>query len=120
MVKGAKVLVVDDEVVFSELMSVTFKDAGFQVECASTGKRAIEEGRRFKPDLLFCDWQLRDGTTGLDVAKALRRENPRLKIVVVTGLADRAEAALRGFPVSCLIEKPCDSREVVKVVRALV
>ena len=120
MAKGAKVLVVDDEIVFSELMSVTFKDAGFLVECANAGKKAIEEGKRFKPDLLFCDWQLQDGTTGLDVAKALRRENPRLKVVVVTGLADRAEAALRGFPVSCLIEKPCDSREVVKVVRSLV
>jgi DNA-binding response OmpR family regulator len=45
MAKGAKVLVVDDEVVFSELMSLTFKDAGFQVECASAGRKAIEEGK---------------------------------------------------------------------------
>jgi CheY-like chemotaxis protein len=120
MAKGAKVLVVDDEVVFSELMSLTFKDAGFQVECASAGRKAIEEGKKFKPDLLFCDWQLRDGTTGLDVAKALRRENPRLKVVVVTEVAEKALASLRGFPVSCLIEKPCDMRDVVKVARSLV
>ena len=81
MSKGAKVLVVDDEIVLFELMTVTFKDAGFQVECASAWKKAIEGGIRFKPDLLFCDWQLRDGTTGLDVAKALRHENPPVKVV---------------------------------------
>ncbi len=119
MEKGAKVLVVDDEVVFCELMSVTFKDAGFYVECASAGKKAIEDGRRFKPELRFCDWQLRDGTTGLDVAKALRQENPRLKVVVVTGIIEKALAGLDEFPVSCLIEKPCDSRDLVKVAHAL-
>lgn len=42
-VKGAKILVVDDdEIVFSELMTVTFKNAGFQVEFASAGKKRLK------------------------------------------------------------------------------
>ena len=115
-----KILVVDDEAVFSTLISSSLTKAGFEVRSAGDGARAIEDGRTFKPDLLFCDWMLRDGKTGLDVAKALRRENSSLKVVVVTGLPEKAEAGLRGFPVSCLIEKPCDSREVVQAIKSLI
>jgi CheY-like chemotaxis protein len=117
--KSGKILVVDDEQVFAKLLAVSFKDHGYTVECATSAKQAIEGGKTFKPDVLFCDWLLKGGASGVEVARELRRQNPKLKVIVVTGLPDKAEADIGSFPISFLIEKPCSIDDALEAVDSL-
>ncbi|MFN7242330.1 MAG: response regulator, partial [Dietzia cercidiphylli] len=48
-------LVVDDEENIVELLSVSLRFQGFEVETARTGAEAIDKARRFRPDAVILD-----------------------------------------------------------------
>jgi len=53
------------------------------VGTASSGEEAVELFTRFKPDITLMDLNLR-GMSGLDAIKAIRRQDARAKLVVLT------------------------------------
>lgn len=113
-----KILVVDDEVVFAKVLTLTFEDEGWQVEWASGMDEAIEKGKSFEPHILFSDWLLKDGGTGVEVAQVLSGLNPNVKVILITGLPEKAkEAAGESFPIFRLLEKPCDIDDAVQAVK---
>jgi PAS domain S-box-containing protein len=81
----AKVLVVDDEPVYLELLSTILRADGYEVFTAETGESAVEIARGACPDVLLADWRLQGRMTGIDVARELRTQNTRLGIVMITG-----------------------------------
>ena len=72
--QGAKVLVVDDEANIRELLSVSLKFQGYEVETAAGGPEAIDRCRNFKPDVLILDVMM----PGMDGFGLLRRRFIRL------------------------------------------
>ena len=53
------------------------------VGSASSGEEAVELFARFNPDITLMDLNLR-GMSGLDAIKAIRRQDPRARLVVLT------------------------------------
>ncbi|MCP4590205.1 MAG: response regulator [bacterium] len=102
-----KVLIVDDEDVYCDYLSQILIRDGHQVQTASEAREGIQLGRDFKPDLLITDWLLGDDLTGLLIARTLRRVNPQLRTIVITGhLSADLERTLPPDEVLSILRKP--------------
>jgi DNA-binding NarL/FixJ family response regulator len=83
--RSIKVLCVDDHRIVREgLALIIDRQADMEVVgAASTGEEAIEMYARCHPDVTLMDLNLR-GMGGLDAIKAIRRQDPRARIVVLS------------------------------------
>ena len=79
---ASKVLVVDDEPLFRELLSVHLGELGYEVLVAEDGESALETLREERPDLILLDLML-PGIGGLDVLDEVRSARPALDLPVV-------------------------------------
>lgn len=68
---ASRVLVVEDNPDVSASLQMLLEASGYDVRCADTGRRALEEARRFLPHVILLDLGLPD-MNGHDVLKALR------------------------------------------------
>lgn len=84
-----RVLVLEDDPFTRLSIVAALRHFGFDVvaEEAEPGK-AIERALAVKPEVAMLDLHLGNGATGLDVAKELRRVNPRIGIVMLTSFED--------------------------------
>jgi two-component system response regulator DevR len=82
-------LVVDDhEVVRQGLVALLDRRTGFQVVAeAGTAAEALEQARRFQPDLVVMDVRLPDGS-GIEVCRDIRSELPDTRVVMLTSYPD--------------------------------
>jgi two-component system cell cycle sensor histidine kinase/response regulator CckA len=69
------------------------------------------------PDVLLADIIL-GGQTGVEYAKALKKDHPRLKVIFMTGLAHRAPAALR-TGLGPVLHKPFSADELYRIINEL-
>jgi two-component system response regulator DevR len=89
-----RILVVDDhEVVRQGLVSLLDRREGFQVVAqAGTVAEAIEQARRFEPDIVILDVRLPDGS-GIEACREIRSELPKTRVIMLTSYPDE-EAVL--------------------------
>lgn len=89
-----RVLIADDhEVVRSGVRLVLEARANLHVVAeASNGRQALEEARSTKPDIAIIDYSLPE-LNGLDLARALKRELPRVEVLIYT-MHDREDLVL--------------------------
>ncbi len=89
-----RLLIVDDhEVVRQGLVSLLDRREGFQVVAeAGTVAEAIEQARRFQPELVVMDVRLPDGS-GIEACREIRSELPATRVVMLTSYPDE-EAVL--------------------------
>ena len=82
-------LVVDDhEVVRQGLVALLDRRTGFQVVAeAGTAAEAVEQARRFQPDLVVMDVRLPDGS-GIEACREIRSELPNTRVVMLTSYPD--------------------------------
>src|SRR6266540_789685 len=77
-----KILVVDDEVDISTVLSVTLRRAGFEVQTAGDGIEAIEAIHRQPPDLVILDVMM-PRADGLETLKRIREHGPTAQLPVI-------------------------------------
>ena len=89
-----RLLVVDDhEVVRRGLVALLDRREGFQVVAeAGTVAEAIDQARRFAPDIVVLDIRLPDGS-GIEACREIRSELPGTRVVMLTSYPDE-EAVL--------------------------
>ena len=79
------VLVVDDHPLFRKgVRQLLSMQEGIEVIGETAGRaEAIELARRFEPDLILLDLNLK-GESGLDILRALKEEDPSRRVVILT------------------------------------
>ena len=89
-----RLLIVDDhEVVRQGLASILDRREGFQVVAeAGTVAEAVEQARKFEPDVVVMDVRLPDGS-GIEACREIRAELPATRVVMLTSYPDE-EAVL--------------------------
>lgn len=78
------VLCVDDEQLQLQLRTILFESAGFKVLQARSAEAALELFRSQRVDAVVLDYWL-SGTNGTAVAEEMKRLNPRIPIVMLSG-----------------------------------
>ncbi|MDX2437972.1 MAG: response regulator [Acidobacteriota bacterium] len=81
---GIRLLLVDDEVGYIEVLSKRLTRRGFQVTTASSGAEAIRAARRWDFDIAVVDLKMED-MDGIEVLKVLKRMVPALHVIILTG-----------------------------------
>ena len=82
-----KILVVEDEPDFLELLRIHFKDEGFAIATAKNGVDAVRKARSLQPDLILLDVMLPE-LDGFAVCEILRNDTATasIPVIMVTGL----------------------------------
>ena len=113
------VLVVDDEAVLAEMVSMALRYEGWSIATAGDGSSAIASARTRRPDVVVLDVMLPD-MSGLDVLHKLREENPQLPVLLLTA-KDAVEDRIAGLTAGGddYVTKPFSIEEVVLRLRAL-
>ena len=116
----AKIILIDDEPEVRHLMEQVLTGAGHVVRGAGDGDEGLRLMRADQPDLLITDL-LMPNKEGIETIREVRREVPRLPILVISGTANAAlyleVATLLGAQVS--LAKPFRSAELLRTVDAL-
>ncbi len=107
------ILIVDDEDVLQDVLSSLLRKEGYSTTSATTGKQALESLAQEEFDLVLLDLMLPD-TSGLDVLKAIRREDPEQVVVVITAFSS-IEGAIQAMREGAFsyIPKPFKNEEVL-------
>jgi two-component system OmpR family response regulator len=113
------VLVVDDESVLAEMVSMALRYEGWNIATAGDGSSAIASARAQRPDVVVLDVMLPD-MSGLDVLHKLREDNPQLPVLLLTA-KDAVEDRIAGLTAGGddYVTKPFSIEEVVLRLRAL-
>ena len=117
----SRILVVDDEIDISTVLSVTLRRAGFDVRTAGDGVEAIESIRQDPPDLVILDVMM-PRADGLETLKRIREHGPTTHLPVImlsakTQLADKIRGFERGA--DDYVAKPFEPSEMLVRVQSL-
>jgi len=114
----AKILITDDAAFMRGSLKYIVEGAGHSVVgTAKDGKEALRLCGKLKPDIVTLDI-LMDGMDGLTALKAIMKENPGAKVVMVTALGqeEKQEEAFK-LGASGYIRKPFKQTEIVDEIR---
>ncbi len=117
-----RVLIVDDERLVADTLTLVFEKSGFDAKAAYSANQAIESARQFQPDLLLCDITMPE-KDGLSLLNEINRELPSCRILVLTGFYSnlkkvRDEATRLSLPMS-ILTKPCQPDELLREAAAI-
>ena len=116
---GERILIVEDEASLRSLVEREVAALGYEVRVAADGEEALRlvEQQRFQPDLLLTDVVM-PGISGSVLADRLRRVDPGLKVLYMSGYTD--DAIVRHgvlAPNTHLISKPFRTAELAAKLR---
>ncbi len=113
------ILVVDDEPVLAEMISMALRYEGWNIRTAGDGATALAAARDTRPDAVVLDVMLPD-MDGLAVLGALREQHPELPVLLLTA-KDAVEDRIAGLSAGGddYVTKPFSLEEVVLRLRAL-
>ncbi len=115
-----RALVVDDEPMLADLLSMALRYDGWEVQAAATGITAVRAAREFAPDVVLLDVMLPD-IDGLEVLRRLRGTDPDVPVLFLTA-RDAVEDRIAGITAGGddYVTKPFSLEEVVARLRGLV
>ncbi|MBE7176672.1 MAG: sigma-54-dependent Fis family transcriptional regulator [Mucilaginibacter polytrichastri] len=82
-----RILIIDDEVNVSELLSRFLSRHGFDVHVSINGAKGLEQLSALPFDLVLCDFRL-DDTDGREILKTIRKHYPHTGVIIITGYSD--------------------------------
>ena len=113
------ILIVDDERDIRELISDILEDEGFATRLAGNSDDAIAAINSEPPALMILDIWLKDSRMdGIDILKAVKRDNPDVPVVIISGHGniEIAVAAIKQGAYD-FIEKPFNIDQLLVVIR---
>jgi CheY-like chemotaxis protein len=111
----AKVLLVEDEALVSDMIGEALSDSGFQVRVAADANEALEQiAEGYEPDVLFTDIHLPGDMDGSLLAFAARRLRPGLPVE-----GDAVEN-IRTVPGSVFVPKPYSPRGICSLLARMI
>jgi DNA-binding NtrC family response regulator len=113
-----RLLIVDDEKDFVNILSKRIKRRNIDVAKAFSGAEAIQALRGQEFDVAVLDLKMED-MDGIEVLKMLKIMDPKLAVIMLTGHGS-AEAAEQGIKLGAFdyLTKPCELEELLKKIMA--
>jgi CheY-like chemotaxis protein len=126
MNQKGKILVVDDDVQFVDMVKTLLESVGYQVAFAYQARKGMEMAKQDIPDLILLDVMFSGppGPDGFEAARELH-DDPKLKgvpIIIVSGFRKvldiqfRYEPDEEWMPVQAFLEKPIKPNELLSAI----
>ena len=115
--KKIRVLLVDDEVGFADILAKRLGKRGMAVIPVYTGTEAIQTIRKNDFDVAVLDLKMED-MDGIDVLKIFKKAYPEMEVIMLTGHGSE-QAAREGIEYGAFdyLTKPCELEDLVKKIR---
>jgi DNA-binding NtrC family response regulator len=84
VIPPVRLLLVDDEVGYLEVLSKRLTRRGYRVTTASSGTEAIRALRQWEFDVAVVDLKMED-MDGIEVLRVFKRMDPTLHVIMLTG-----------------------------------
>lgn len=114
-----RVLLVDDERDFVEVLSERLANRGFHVNMAFSGDEALEALQEADPDVVILD-VLMPGRNGIETLQEIKRLKPLAEVIMLTGHGT-VETAIEGMRLGAYdyLMKPSDTPVLIaKITKA--
>lgn len=113
-----KVLIVEDEVSFSDALAYLLKKESYEVEVAVNGSEAIERFQSFNPDLILLDLMIPE-VSGTEVCRVIRSTS-QVPIIMLTAKDSEIDKVV-GLELGAddYVTKPYSSRELLARMKAV-
>ncbi|MGH7944364.1 MAG: response regulator [Opitutaceae bacterium] len=114
------IVVADDVVEIQQLLQQWLRDLGCLVTCVSTGKEAVRVLRTVHVDMVITDILMPDGD-GLEVITELKRAQPSVRIIAMSGGGHHLQAAeclkfANGLGAHGMLMKPFKREQLLELV----
>ncbi len=121
--EATKILVIDDDLAFRQMLAKLLQRAGYATVSAHNGKVGLQLCQEAQPDLVITDIVMPE-QDGIETIGLLRRRFPHVKIVAISGGGQRIGAAVpltvaAKLGAHALFEKPIPGQELLDVVEGL-
>ncbi|RMD61563.1 MAG: sigma-54-dependent Fis family transcriptional regulator, partial [Alphaproteobacteria bacterium] len=113
------ILIVDDETDIRMLITGILRDEGYETRDAANSDSALEALAMRRPNLVILDiWLQNSAMDGLELLKVIKREDPAIPVVVISGhgTIETAVAAIK-LGAYDFIEKPFKADRLLLVVQ---
>ena len=111
-----KILIVDDDSDFVELIKLRLEHAGYKVYTASSGEEGVEKFSKEKPDLILLDIFM-PGIDGFEMLYILKNNYPNtehLPVIMITARNElESSFKAKGFGATDYLVKPIDTQELL-------
>jgi two-component system, OmpR family, response regulator CpxR len=114
-----KVLLIDDEPQFVEVLAERLEARGFAVQTALTGDEGLAKLQEQEADVVILDVQM-PGMDGVETLREIKRIKPLVEVIMLTGHAT-IESGIQGLKLGAYdyLMKPTDTEDLVaKMLRA--
>lgn len=114
------VLVIDDEKNQRGMLAFALTDHGYTVVAVESGAAALAAANLRPFDVAVCDIKM-PGLDGVDTLKALKAQNPRLQVIMVTGYAS-PKTAMASMKLGAFnyLAKPYDIQDLIIILEKAV
>ena len=115
----SRILIVDDEAQFRELLSTRLKKRGFDTVLAEDGEKAIKIARmNLDVDIAILDLNM-PKMDGIQTFKEIKEFRPAMQAIILTGYGSLESATQAGrLNIFKYLQKPCDIDELIKAIDA--
>ena len=113
--RSLHILLIDDEPLVCEVLKEILTAEGHTVEIASDGEEGLEKFGANAFDLVITDMSM-PGIKGDEVAQAIKQQNFRQPIILMTGFVTESIEAMIRMPntISLVVSKPVKHSELKK------
>lgn len=112
-VKGAKILLVDDEPHIVQFLELGLQNEGFEVRTAADGMSAVAIAAEFQPHVIVLDVMM-PGMDGFEVCRLMRKNGENVAIIMLTA-KDEVEDRVKGLTIGAddYVVKPFSFEELL-------
>jgi len=113
---ASRVLLVDDDPDLLKVLAIRLRRAGYEVETASSGRKALSVMSRFTPQVIVTDMRM-EGMNGIELFESIQDIDATIPVIMLTAhgtIPDAVDATQRG--VFAYLTKPFDKDELLDVV----
>ncbi|MDR4504393.1 MAG: sigma-54 dependent transcriptional regulator [Candidatus Scalindua sp.] len=96
--KKQKILIVDDELGWCEVLKSVLQTNGFEVECESKAENTLRVIHSSQPDAILLDVLFGDMNKGKDIFRNVKLEYPQLPVIMLTHTVIEEDFRLEDYP----------------------
>ena len=118
MEPGARILVVDDNGIFRNMVSKMLARLGYDVSSADSGESGLSIFLKNKFDVVLSDFEM-PGMDGVAFARSVKNSAPLTRVVIMTGSDTGTVFSTKNPAVDEVISKPFTMEEIDETIQGV-